>query len=168
MKRTVKRELGNVLKMIKVKASKKDINLSRMTLHTCEDVQAVLSSASNVVTGLKWKKVIPKMMERVYRNDKVLSVCPVKDCEMGVDLLLMTTDKKVVVSSDKFTVSIYYDDIIYLGRKQGVVSNYTVIETDEYLIEFVWDNKKLAKFTNNILFSKVRGTTTTMSLEEIF
>ena len=165
--RTIKRELGNVLEV--VRASKENVRPSRMILNTWEDVQAVLSSTSGVVAGLKWKKAIQKMMNHVLKNDKVLSVCPIRDCEMGAEMLLMVTDSKIIISDGKFVLPLWYGDVSYLGKKQGVVSDYIVMETDDYLIEFTWDSKKgdlkLVYHTRKILFNKVRRTTTTRQLE---
>ena len=161
--RTIKRDLGNVLEV--VKASKENIRPSRMELNTWEDVQAVLSSTSGIVTGLKWKKTIIKMMGYVYRSDKVLSVCQIKDCAKGRELLLMVTEDKILISNGTFMDCIWYEKIVYLGKKQGVVSDYVVIETDLLIYEFTWSNKKLATFTNKTLFNKVRRTTTTRQLE---
>lgn len=173
MRRTVslaKRELGNVVEV--VKASKENIRPSRMVLNTWEDVQAVLTSTSGIVAGLKWKKTIIKMMDYVYGDDKVLSVCPIKEYNKGMELLLMVTENEILISNGNYMDCIRYEKIIYLGKKQGVVSDYIVIKTDLFTIEFTWDNKKgdlkLAYYTRKILFSKVRRITTTRQLEASF
>ena len=88
---------------------------------------------------------------------------------MGIEMLLMVTDKEIIISDGKFNLPLRYEDVTYMGKKQGVVSDYIVLESDKYLIEFTWNNKKgdlkLAYHTRKILFSKVRRTTTTRQLE---
>lgn len=148
----MKKEMKNIVKMVKVVV--KDVTLSEMEIITCEDAQAVVTKAAGVVSGLKWKKAIQRMMQGVERSEKVLSVCPAEDVRTGKDLLFMVTMKKVLVCDGKRISVIPVEQIKTLAARKGIVSDHIELEAQSHLFEFTWKNKKLGKFTQDIILNK--------------
>ena len=148
----MKKEMKNLVKMVKVVV--KEVTLSEMEIITCEDAQAVVTKASGVVAGLKWKKAIQRMLHKVERTDKVLSVCPIEDINTGKDMLLMVTMKNMIFCDGSKLLVMPYEEVRSLAARKGIVSDHIELDTHSYLFEFTWKDKKLGNFTQDIILNK--------------
>ena len=133
-----------------------EVVLPDMKILTWEDAQAVVTKASGIVSGLKWKKPLQKVCQQVS-DQNIFSVCPVYSEATGEAWLLMLTDYNVIIATSTGFHTFYYEEICKYSKVKGIASNHMVLVNGTHTFNFCWGQKELSKYTHGLLKTKINN-----------